>query len=425
MRSSKLSTGIIRIVSLRAQGRDPSFRGASACMRKHTLSTAASRQHIGGGSAGTTEIPPQSDSDPSTPPTHFSGFNALRLYAALSVVVAHTSHNFGNIRTMPADIPLLNWLTLDSQTAVNLFLVLSGFLVTYWMFRERETAGRFDPRRFYVRRVLRIAPVYYLVAAAGLFLIPLAFGSAFEWPPLPLQSLVLVLLFFPNFVTGLGPLEHLWCIGLEEQFYLVWPWVFKPRIGVFLRIVLGIILVKIMILPAIAILNRDSITNLYLGLRFECFALGAVGAYLYFTKSPFLKILCSLPVGLSGLGLMAGMAIFDLPFTEPAILASSIVFIILIMNLCARPEIGRVLEIPILNSLGKTSYGIYLYHYPLLYILLQLLNRWGIPEGPGFTALLHTLTIAGTLLLAGISYRFFEQPFLGLKKRFSVLSTQA
>jgi peptidoglycan/LPS O-acetylase OafA/YrhL len=358
-------------------------------------------------------------------PAHFAGFNALRLFAALSVVIAHASRNFGNIRTMSADVPLLNLLTLDSQTAVNLFLVLSGFLVTYWMFRESEAAGRFDVRRFYARRALRIAPVYYLVAAAGLFLIPLAMGSAFEWPPLPISSVVLILLFLPNFVTGLGPLEHLWCIGLEGQFYLAWPWAFRRRIGVFLRIVLGIVLIKIMILPAILILHQDSITNLYFGLRFECFALGAAGAYLYFTKSPWLKILCSVPAGLASLVLLAGMAVFDLPFTEPGILAGSVIFVLIILNLSVRPEIGRALETPVVDTLGKTSYGIYMYHYPLLYILLHLLNRWGIPEGAGYTALLQTTTIGGTLILAGISYRFFEQPFLRRKKRVSVLPTQS
>jgi peptidoglycan/LPS O-acetylase OafA/YrhL len=388
-------------------------------------SAAATPAHNGEASAGPTETSVHAVPVSSAAPEHFFGFNALRLYAAISVVIAHTSHNFGNLRTMPADIPLLNRLTLDSQSAVNLFLVLSGFLVTYWMFRERETAGRFDTRRFYLRRALRIAPAYYLVAAAGLFLIPQAFGSAFEWPPLPLRSLVLVLLFFPNFVTGLGPLEHLWCIGLEGQFYLAWPAVFRQRIGIFLRIVLGIILVKIILLPAVIILNRETITNLYLGLRFECFAVGAAGAYLYFSKSPLLKILCSLPAGLAGLGLMAGMALFDLPFTEPAILASSAVFVLVVLNLSARPDIGRVLEIPVVNSLGKISYGIYLYHYPLLYLLLRLFNRWGLPEGPAYTVLLQTTTVAGTLILAALSHRFLEQPFLNIKKRVSVLSTQA
>ncbi len=394
-------------------------------MSNPARSDAAARRESGGDPGRKNETPEPTGAASSGPSAHFAGFNVLRLYAALSVVIAHTSHNFANIRTMPADLPLLNWLTLDAQTAVNLFLVLSGFLVTYWMFRERETAGRFDPRRFYLRRALRIAPVYYLVAAAGLFLIPWAFGSAYEWAPLPIRSLVLVLLFCPNFVTGLGPLEHLWCIGLEGQFYLVWPLAFRQRIGTFLRIVLGILLVKIMILPAIAILHQETVTNLYLGLRFECFALGAAGAYLYISKSPWLKIICSKPAGWTGLIGLIGMALFDLPFTEPAILASSVAFVLIILNLCVRPEIGRRLEIPIVNALGKTSYGIYMYHYPLLYLLIQLLNRGGVPEGLTYTALLQIMTISGTLILAGISYRYLEQPFLQWKEKASVLSTQA
>lgn len=91
-------------------------------------------------------------------PVRFPGLDALRVYAVVSIVVAHTSRNFANLRPAPAEIPLLNVLLLDAQTAVNLFFVLSGFLITCRLLAEQAAAGRLDVRRFLARRMARILP---------------------------------------------------------------------------------------------------------------------------------------------------------------------------------------------------------------------------------------------------------------------------
>ena len=79
---------------------------------------------------------------------YFPGLNALRFYAAISVVIAHTSGNFGEMRTRPAHYALLNALALDAQSAVNLFFVLSGFLITYLLFKEQSEPAPFRCANF-------------------------------------------------------------------------------------------------------------------------------------------------------------------------------------------------------------------------------------------------------------------------------------
>jgi peptidoglycan/LPS O-acetylase OafA/YrhL len=361
------------------------------------------------------ENPASENSSPApVPPVHFPGLNALRFYAAISIVIGHTTGNFGNIRAQPADIPPLTLLSLDTQSAVNLLLVLSGFLVTFLFFKEQSATGRLNIRRFYLRRILRIWPLYYLTVFIGLCLVPFLLGAYSDGSSPGIWQVILVLLLLPNFVTGVSPaLEHLWCIGLQNQFYLIWPWVTRPPVGAFLRIVLGILIVKTALTPVILWMNTDSITNIFLGLRFECMAIGALGAYLYFFKSPLLRVLCGVPAKAITLIGLASLVLWDLPLTEPAILASSCVFMLLILNLCTG------------SSMGDMSYGIYMFHYPLLFLALHALLRLGIPEGPSYTIILHAGVISGSLLLAALSYFLFEKPFLRLKKRFAVLPTRS
>jgi peptidoglycan/LPS O-acetylase OafA/YrhL len=92
---------------------------------------------------------------------HFPGLDALRFYAAMSVVVIHTATNFGDLRLRSSKIPLLDALALDAQSAVSLFFVLSGFLITYLLLTEHSRTGTVQVRPFYMRRILRIWPLYY------------------------------------------------------------------------------------------------------------------------------------------------------------------------------------------------------------------------------------------------------------------------
>ena len=355
---------------------------------------------------------------------YLPGLNAIRFYAAFSVVVGHTSNNFGDIRTQAGDYPPLNWFLLDPQSAVNLFFVLSGFLITYLLLREQAQAGEISVRRFYMRRILRIWPLYYAILLLCLLVLPLAIGPNYPLYDISWAKRLLLLLLLPNFASALGPLSHLWSIGLEEQFYLTWPWVVRNKTA-FLKIALGVVLVKIMITPAILWIGNESITHLFLTLRFECMAIGALGAYLFHARHPILKRVYSLPVKILSLAGFVYLAIFDVPLTEPVILLSSVLFLLLILYVVSEPKIGRILDTPALDQLGKISYGIYLIHYPVIYLAIYALNQLKVAEGPLYTALLYCVVIACTLGLGFLSYYGFERPFLKLKDRFAVIATRS
>jgi peptidoglycan/LPS O-acetylase OafA/YrhL len=349
------------------------------------------------------------------------GLNALRFYAAFSVLVGHICNNFGELRTQVSSFPLLNAFLLDPQSAVNLFFVLSGFLITYLLLREKSQNGKISVRKFYLRRILRIWPLYYSVLFICTFLLPFVLGPSYSLYSFPFSKEILLITMLPNFVGELGPLSHLWSIGLEEQYYLSWPWVVKHEDN-FQKIALGIVLVKIMITPVIMILGNSAITNLFLTLRFECMAIGAMGAYFYYCQHPLMKTICSIPGKLVVCLGMIYLATQDVPLTEPVVLIVSVLFLMLIINIVSNKQIGQAFDHPWLDRLGKVSYGIYMFHYPIVYLVIFTLYTYHIPEGLTYTEILYSAAITITLGLAFASYYLFERPFLRLKDRFAATS---
>jgi peptidoglycan/LPS O-acetylase OafA/YrhL len=303
--------------------------------------------------------------------------DAVRFYAAIAVVVAHLERNFAELRSQPAIFEPIRIFFIDAQIAVTLFFVLSGFLITYLLLAEYERTAGVQVRNFYIRRTLRIWPLYYLIAIPGILLFP-ALGA----DQVTTGRAALILFLLANFAGPLGPLGHLWSIAIEEQFYLMWPLVLRRGPQALLKIAGGVIIIKLMVAPMIASMNIVGAENLLVGLRFEAMAIGA---------------------------LVHKMA--------------AVVWMVLLLNVATNPRALLHIDVPVVNQLGKISYGIYMYHFPVLYLILYAFQQLNIPEGPITNVGLYITVIGGTLLVAALSYRFFEQPFLRLKERFA--ATQA
>ena len=355
-------------------------------------------------------------------PVRLPGLNGIRFYAAISVLVGHVSNNFGEMRTQASSFPLLNIFLLDPQSGVNLFFVLSGFLITCLLLREKSQAGEISIRKFYARRILRIWPLYYGTLLAGTVILPLLVGPSYPLYAIPWSKSVLLLLFLPNFLSALGPLSHLWSIGLEEQFYLTWPWIVNHKTA-FLKFTLGVLFVKIILTPVIQIIGNQGMANLFLTLRFECMAVGALGAYLFFNRHQALALLHSVYLKLVVFAGFALLAIVDVPLSEPMILASSLIFLLAILYVVSVPKLGAFLDLPLLDQLGKVSYGIYMIHYPATYLVVYTLYRAGFAEGPLYDWVIYTAVTAITLASSFASYYGFERPFLKIKDRFAVIPT--
>ena len=161
---------------------------------------------------------------------HFSGLNALRFFAAYLVVLHHGEtirHKFG--------LPNFESYSFfqNGALAVSFFFVLSGFLITYLLLTEIERTGDVSLRKFYLRRVLRIFPLYYLLVFIGLVAIPILL-HLIHYPntqPYDTATGGVLFLFFLSFVVnsiyGSHLLEPLWSIGVEEYFYIIWAPLFK------------------------------------------------------------------------------------------------------------------------------------------------------------------------------------------------------
>jgi len=354
---------------------------------------------------------------------YFPGLNALRFYAAISVVIAHIATNFGDLRKQSSAYPLLDALVIDAQTAVSLFFVLSGFLITYLLLAERGKTGTIRIRQFYTRRILRIWPLYYGIAFICFVLLPPLLGSSYFLYSPPLRSVLLVIFLLPNWVGPLGPLGHLWTIGLEEQFYIVWPWVAKNPERL-LKVIFGIVFLKLVLAPVVSAFNSDAMMNLFLGSRFECMAIGALGAYLYYENHRLLRLIYDWRVQAFTWMAFIFLMLVDVPVTAVVNFVVSIIFVVLILNISTNPNGWLKIENPVLNYLGTISYGIYMVHFPVLYVLLFMLREWGVEEGHVYNLIAYTVTIGLTLLIAAASYRWFESPFIKLKSRFAVVQSR-
>ena len=155
--------------------------------------------------------------------------DGLRFYAFLGVFVYHTlPQQPAFYRGLHLPLPSL-WaaVAISGASGVDLFFALSAFLITALLLRERQQTGGISLRLFYIRRILRIWPLYFLVLAVAVVLAHTVPGQSLPW-----YYVVGYLLFVGNWINvafghPLSVCAPLWTVSIEEQFYLVWPLLMK------------------------------------------------------------------------------------------------------------------------------------------------------------------------------------------------------
>lgn len=365
-------------------------------------------------------------------PAYFPILDLLRLVASLFVVLAHSTVFFN---TAAGGVFFGSFMRNAGYYGVIFFYTLSGFLITYLLLLERRTTGGIAVGRFYVRRALRIWPLYYLIVLLSFFVLPWVLpmpgaGPAGSWR----SALVLYILFLPN-MAGLRcyipTCFHTYTIGYEEQFYLIWPLVLrKAGKG------LAFLLVSLFVLPFLFevvhlfIIAHDlplpgKVTrSIRAGLTFisysnvPAFIAGAGGALFYVEGKVVFRTVAARRV--AGFGL-AGALLSLMYFGEPGRLGYvnliSALFILLIVTWIRwNPSLGRPGKAMVMG--GKISYGIYIYHPAMLIFTAAV-----IPRVPGVSPIVaYVLYLMVTLLLliplAYLSHRYFERFFLRMRERF-------
>ncbi len=340
------------------------------------------------------------------------GLNSLRAIAAFVVLIWHVdrfSSTYG--------IESVGYgKTSAAHSAVVFFFVLSGYLITWLLLCEKSKAG-VCLASFYRRRALRILPPYLLVLVWSFLLV----WSEGESPIDYARQYAFYFLLIPNvanaFNFSIRCLLPLWSIGVEEQFYLVWPFILK-RVQAVPR-VLGLIFLAYMGLKlGLRVLEGGPVYQLVRLTSVSSLVIGAFAGWMVFTESPLLRRVYSKPVQVFSLIFVVYCII-----VEPLQLTSALqeecqapVFACLILNVSTNPDSLLKMQNPVLSFLGTISYGIYLYHLPMMFTIGGVLGPWLCSfDDSAAIVLANVVTIVLTTAAATVSYFLVERPLLALK----------
>ena len=321
-----------------------------------------------------------------------------------------------------ASSPRLNTLVSALRGGLQLFFLLSAYLIAELLLREKEKTGTVRLRAFYARRVLRIWPLYFLVLISAVL-----FG---RWTGFAVPAFLAYALLVGNWFTyahgffyGVGSLGALWSISIEEQFYLVWPTM--VRLGGQRMLYAMSILFLVSAYFTLALLGfthappfRPWTHSL---VEFQFFAWGTLIALLLHKRN-----FVPAPLGRAALGMVALRSLAWFADLEPGVHAHDLMlaYLALSLGVVAIFFCFYGLHVPKACSpvlyLGRISFGLYIFHRPCMELARHLLSSLG-----PVSLLPHlVLALSLTIVAAALSYRFIETPFLRLKERFAFVKTR-
>jgi peptidoglycan/LPS O-acetylase OafA/YrhL len=361
----------------------------------------------------------------------------LRFFAFLGVFQFHYAFSISshiNQWGAPRWLVLLNDASYGGSFGVDLFFVLSAYLITELLLREKDERGTLNLRSFYARRVLRIWPLYFFFIAVALipFFNPLhGFSSRYVCAFVLLSGNWSFIAWGEPISTVVGPL---WTVSVEEQFYLLWPplvrKISRHRIAL---AALAMLVVATLTRIAMLAIHANSNSVRYNSLaRLDPIAAGILVATVLHSRMPKFGLrlrLIMLCCGVSGLILVAHFWRINRPDSlewVPTLIGYPVVAVSCTLILLA--VLGVSLRFPqFLVYLGKISYGLYVYHILAMFLAWRLIPSWKLlPSHNHFSHvfLRELLGLAITVLLASISYTVLEKPFLKLKTRFELVRSR-
>lgn len=363
----------------------------------------------------------------------FDNLDGLRFISFFYVFLAHS---------FPTSDPVIynsHWyrffkgrIFFDGEPGVSFFFVLSGFLITYLLLQERSFTNKINLKLFYIRRILRIWPLYYFSVFFGFIIFPIL-KQAFGGTPNESANFFLSSTFLNNFDRILhgnpdsSILSVLWSVAIEEQFYLIWPLLFiiiPPKYYSFIFI----------FMIEISILYRITNTTGHIDLNslgvVSDMALGGLAAWLVKRNSKVNERIRNshpsfnlIPYFLVVFYLLFKEELFISPILivhRRIFLGSLFAWIILEQNYCQRSYF-KISEFKIVSRLGKYTYGLYCLHTIALLITITLLTKLGLHSQSWHMWLLELPIALGlSVYLSYLSYHYFESYFLRLKKKFEV-----
>lgn len=366
----------------------------------------------------------------------FPYLDGFRFFAALLVFVAHFEEfRFYYKISFPNENK--EWFSRFGSVGVTVFFVLSGFLITWLLLNELEEKNKIKLKYFYIRRILRIWPLYFLISSISfLILNNIAFfnipGYNADYHPYLIKIVPFYLMLLPQVPYLLYPAvpyaNILWSIGVEELFYFFWPFAVNKKrrvvvisfVIIFLWIAAKFLIVYLHRLNIITQPRAAMVIEFVERNRFYCFSFGSLVAFFYkytnkkyfrFIQLPFVQIVAAF-IFLFSLFPDISVKGYNFILHEQIAALSAVI----ILGCLFEVKIYSCLGTRLLQYFGKISYGIYCYQIIAIVIVYRV-------YGPGrvnyFLCWLLFLSSLGiTIGLASFSYYFFERKFLTIKNKF-------
>lgn len=357
----------------------------------------------------------------------FPAFDGFRGIGVIVVIFTHCPQVLES--SLYNTVWHINQLSRVGYIALDIFFVISGFFITRLLLRERAKTGRISFKDFYMRRALRIFPVYYLTVIACLFIFK--FSTA---------DTISLLSYTFNFYHPLhpvpNPLEHTWSLSVEEQFYFFWPLLIllvPPRwLSRVTGIVVPLLAIASGLVMAVIFIGHDpreagDVVYMSLFTRMLSLSLGGWLALREFENRPlrgwrclalFLGALVVLTLDRMGrnYGIITSQPLYwTIALIAYAMVSVSFVATMVFDRGILKRLMTAVLSIPLLRGFGQLSYAMYVFHLPVLFYLG--INDAAL-DGAKVPILQVVLAFGVTIGLSILSYYLLETPMAKLKETY-------
>jgi len=372
----------------------------------------------------------------------FPNLDGLRFICFLLVYLYHWNLNCALAIENTSVRNSFNFLFGNGNIGVNIFFVLSGFLITFLLIKEKEFSGGVHLKHFYVRRILRIWPLYFLIVVISFFIIPILYSSVSE-SGVKSSNFLFYLIFAANFdliriwpqLPDVLPIVVLWSVSVEEQFYIVWPIVLKMISKSYLQYVFLLIVLLSLIFRSIYSGPTD---DDYAMRYFNTFsvigdmAIGGLLAYYCSFKSRLLSSIENLhKIQIIVLYIITICFILfrkEIFSNEFLIIIERVIYAVLFAFIIAEQSFSKnsffkFSSFKIMSKLGIYTYGLYCLQFFSILIIQKLFLKIGWGLGGSYTNVFACLlSLILLIIISMLSYHYFEKYFLNLKKRFSIIT---